>query len=62
MEGSITIVVDPSKCRTSTRKIKGENPSDPEGTLIYYYRQVRRDERRSYKIPGALPKETQSRL
>ena len=62
MEGSIIIVVDPSKCRTSIRKIKGENPSEPEGTLIYYDCQVMRGEMRSYKIPGALPKETQSRL
>ena len=49
MEGSVITVVEPSKCRTSIiRKIKGENPRDQE--------------RRSYKIPGALPKESQSRF
>ena len=47
MEGSIITVVDPSKCQTSIRKIKGVNPSDPEGTLIYYYCQVMRGESRT---------------
>ena len=41
MEGSIITVVEPSKCRTSIRKTKGEKPGSVESTTIYYYCQIR---------------------
>ena len=49
MEGGITTVVDPSKCRTSIRKLKGENPSDPEGTPISYYYHIRGGDRTRFQ-------------
>ena len=60
MEGSIITVVEPSKCRTSIRKIKGKKTreSGKHADLLLLSDQ----ERRSYEIPGVLPKETQSRL
>ena len=62
MEGSIiTVVVEPSsKCQTSIRKNHGRKTEmfrKQPGLLL-----LPDQERRSYKIPGALPKETQSRL
>ena len=61
MKGGIFIVVvQPSKYRTSMRKNRGRKPerSGEHADLLLLPDQ----ERRSYKIHGALPKETQSRL
>ena len=45
MEDSIITVVEPSKCRTSIRKIKGKTMSVPESTPIDYYCQIREGDR-----------------